>query len=775
MVMIKMYAKVETKKEKLNIVGKPINRVDAIEKVTGTARYGADYYFPNMLYGKVLWSKYPHARILEIDTSEAEKLDGVAIVITHKDVPGTNKFGYIIPDQEVFASEKVISMYDAVAAVAAETRKIAEEAVKKIKVKYEPLPGIFDPRDALKENAPKIHPDGNLIQHLKTEKGDIKQGFSAADVVIEDEFKTQFIEHSFLEPEAALAVPIGDKIIIYASAHYPHAMAIDVSKILGIPLNKVRVIQVTVGGSFGGKEQTMALVMARAALLAMKTGRPVKLVNTREESMLGSKRHQVYMKYKVGATKDGKITALEGHLLLDGGAYRASSPWVHYRAHVHATGPYEIPNVLIDSYSVYTNNLFSSSMRGFGTPQTNFAVESLMDEIAEKLGIDPLELRLRNAFVNGSVTATGQVLDNHVVSIKQVLTRIAELANWYKKREEFREWNKKEPRYKKGIGLACSFRGVSFGGEGNDYAGSIVTINIDGTVTVSCGISEIGQGAKTVISQIAAEELGVPVENVTYLDQDTNITPYSIFTSASRGTFMGGMATKKAAQILRARISKVAAELLKSEPEKIVFENGEVYPIDAPERRITFKNLARECYNRAIEMRATGWHAITDITWDPETGKGDTYKTYTYSANIAEVTVDIETGKVRVDKMYAVHDAGRIINPKTARGQVIGGLSWAIGFALYEDFIIENGIPKTLNFDKYRLVRAIDMPEVVVDFVENPDPNGPFGAKGLAEAALEIGAPAIINAIYFATGVRIRQLPAKPEKILNALKHKKNE
>lgn len=763
---------IKIKKEELSIVGKPVQRIDAVSKVTGTAKYAADYYFPNMLYAKVLHAKYPHAKIVNIDISEAEKIDGVAAILLSKDVPGQNIIGGAVPDQPIINGEKVRYVGDCVALVAAETEEIAKLALQKIKVEYEPLPAVFDPVEALKDDAPKVHDQGNLLTHFKIRKGNIDEAFKESDIILEREYRSQIIDQAYLEPDASVAVPYGNSITIYSSTQHPFTVRRIVSQATGLPMNRVRVIQATLGGGFGGKSVTSGIIAARAAILALKTGRPVKLVYSREEVMRERyKRHPFIMKYKIGATNDGKITAMDIQYYADAGAYSESSPFVLFRATVQCTGPYEVPNVKLDAYMVYTNNTYSGAMRGFGTPQINFAIESLMDELAKALNIDPLDLRLKNAFKNGSETATGQKLDNHEVSIRQVLHRVKEMSDWYRKRVEYQ---KDHGRYRRGIGLACSYRGVSLGGEGADFGGAIVSVGEDGSVTVTTGVAENGQGLKTVVSQIVAEELGIPYEYVDFIDTDTGISPDSGMTVASRGTLIGGNAAKNAASIVKNRMLHVAAEILAVDESEIIFRDGEVYSKFEPEKRMTFKELANICYNKMINLTASGFYSAPEIHWDPETGEGIAYFTYSYSANVAEVTVDTETGIVSVDKVFAVHDAGRIVNPKTAKGQVYGGVVMAIGYALKEDFKVENGYPVTLNFDKYKLIRATEIPEIEVAFIENPDPHGPYGAKSLGEPTTEICAPAIINAIDHAIQVRIRRLPATPDKILHALKEKEN-
>ncbi len=761
---------IEESVKKLEVVGKPVNRVDALDKVTGAAKYTADLYFPGMLYGKTLRSRYPHALIRGIKIGEAEKLPGVAVVLTAKDIPGEKRFGVVIKDQEVLVSSKARYLGDGLALVAAVTEEIAEEALKLIKIEYKPLPVVSSPLEALKEESPKIHEHGNLIKSYRVRKGDVNKGFSESDVVIERVYTTQFVDHAYMEPESAVAVPSHKGVVVYGSMQHPYSTRRVVASTLGLPLSKVRVIQTNLGGGFGGKDETASIICARAALLAVKANRPVKMVNTRSESMLESyKRHPYIMRYRVGVSEKGEIKAMEINLLADGGAYASTSPFVLWRSTVQATGPYEVPNVEISSKVVYTNNPYCGAMRGFGSPQVNFAVESIMDELAEEIGMDPIELRLKNAFKNGSETATGQVLNGHVVSIRQILRKARETSNWEGKRKLYKV---QKGRLRRGIGIACCYRGVSLGAEGKDFAAAYVNVTEDGGVIVACGIAENGQGAKTVLSQIAAEALGVPVDYITFLGSDTSIVRDSGPTVASRGTIMGGGAVKEAAVKVRMKMAEVAAVILKTQPEKIIFKGGMVYDKENPEKHISFKELARRCYKKTINLSSIGWFRAPEIYWDEETGMGTAYFTWVYSANVAEVEVNLETGKVKVLRVYAFHDPGKVVNPKTAKSQVYGGVAMGIGYALLEDYKLEECIPKTLNLRSYRLIRAYEMPEVIPVFIENPDPVAPFGAKSLGEPATEVVAPAIVNAIYQATGVRIRSLPVTRDKILKGLKER---
>ncbi len=445
------------------IIGKGERRVDALGKVTGRAKFAADYNAGHQLYGKVLRSAYPHARILGIDTAKAKQLEGVEAVLTAQDIPGEKVIGIVVKNQAILAVDKVRYLGDGLALVAARTREIAEAAVKLIKVDYEPLPVVSDPEAALAPDAPRIHGEDNTFVHHKVRKGDVAKGFAQADFVLERKFRTPCIEHSYLEPEAVLAEPAEHGgVVVTGSVQNLFSSRRSVAAALKLDLNRVEIIQATLGGSFGGKDEVMTSMCCRAALLALATGKPVKMVNSREESMLESyKRHPYVLYYKWGAKKDGSITAMEIKCIADGGAYASMSPFVTWRSVVQATGPYYCENVKTDVFAVYTNNNYTGAMRGFGSPQVNFAIESMMDELGEKVGKDPLEIRLQNGFKDGAVTATQQQL-THKVSLMEVLTKATEAADFRTKWKKYRAGAGTAPK-KRGIGLACSYRGVSLG------------------------------------------------------------------------------------------------------------------------------------------------------------------------------------------------------------------------------------------------------------------------------------------------------------------------
>jgi CO/xanthine dehydrogenase Mo-binding subunit len=748
-----------------SIIGRGERRVDALGKVTGRAKFAADYDAGHQLYGEVLRAKHPHAWIRGIDVTKARQLEGVEAVLTAQDIPGDKTFGIVEKNQAILAVDRVRYLGDGVALVAARTREIAAEATGLIAVDYEALPVVSDPEAAMKPDAPKIHGDDNTFVHHHVRKGDIARGFAEADFVIERRFRTQFIEHSYLEPEAVLAEPAEHGgVTITGSVQNLLSSRRSVAAALALDLNRVQIVQATLGGSFGGKDEVMTAMCCRAALLALATGRPVKMVNTREASMLESyKRHPYILDYRWGAKRDGAITAMEIRCIADGGAYASMSPFVTWRSVVQATGPYDCANVATEVYAVYTNNNYTGAMRGFGSPQVNFAIESMMDELAEKTGKDPLEIRLQNGFKAGAVTATGQRL-THTVSLAEVLTKAADAAGF---RAKWREYRSAPPAARKrGIGLACSYRGVSLGAEGVDAAGAIVSVQTDGSVIVSAGITDMGQGAQTQMAQIAAAVLGVSMSRIQFLNTHTSRVPDSGPTVASRGTIMGGSAAKKAAEIVRATLLRIGAAM-SGVAEPACELAGDYLVEQATGRRLaSFTEVAAECFRRGEPMYGLGWHKAPPTSWHEKDGTGEAYFTFVYGANVAEVEVDTGTGKVEVVNFVSCHDVGRAINRAAVLGQFYGGVAMGLGYGLLEEFEFDAAVPSQLNFDEYLIPTAMDVPRIQGIIVENEDPAGPFGAKSIGEPATEIAAPAVVNAIANATGRRIYELPATLERVL---------
>ncbi len=592
-----------------------------------------------------------------------------------------------------------------------------------------------------------------------------------------------------------VAIPLGVKgIHIIGSIQNPFTARRIVAEVIDFPLNKVKIEQAELGGSFGGKDDTMCILAARAAVAALKTNRPVKIKYTREESILESyKRHPYRMHYKVGYTKDGKIKAMKIDILADGGAYCSMTPFVTWRSVVQATGPYEIENVWTDVRGVYTNNPYTGAMRGFGSPQIIFAQESLMDDIAVHLGITPDEIRRINGYRQGSITASGQRLENHEVNLLKVLDTACEATNFKEKwLENEKHHNRKIPTlefkenlqkrnlilskdefvepddvWKKGIGLAVSFRGSSLGAEGIDAAAAYLSIQNDGTAYLLCGLAENGQGMRTTYAIIVSEILGIPVNNIYYLELTTAHIPDSGPTVASRSTIMGGGAVKNSAEILRRRFEDFLKDYWRlNEDDLIVFENNQVYVKDKEKFRLTFQEFANLAYKTGICLASIGWYPGPKIHWEEKTGQGSAYFTYVYGCQVAEVRVNIITGEVYVDRVTAVHDPGKIINLLGALGQIYGGVTQGVGYAIFEALDKHNGKPRELNFDQYIIPTSKDVGEIIPIFVEGKDEFGPWGAKSLGEPTLELTAAAINNAVRNAIGERYFNLPINLEEVL---------
>ncbi|MBC8185653.1 xanthine dehydrogenase family protein [candidate division KSB1 bacterium] len=780
-------------------IGKPTIRQDGYAKVTGKAKFADDINYPNQLFGVMLRLPIAHAKIIKIDYSEIENHPSIKTIITSKDIPGEKRIGIIKKDQPIFCDEKIVTPGDVVGMLVGESERELLNLREKVKYEYETLPVLSDATKALQPDAPLIHPEleTNLIIHHPLRKGDIEQGFSQSDFILEQTYTTQTIEHAYIEPETVIAVPLEDKkgVKVIGSIQNPHSARNVVSSVLGLPLNSVRIRQAELGGSFGGKDDTMNILSARTALAALKTGQPVKIRYSREDSILESyKRHPYRMKYKVGYNEDGKIKAMKIDILADGGAYASMSPFVTWRTVVQATGPYEIENVWTDVRAVYTNNPYTGAMRGFGSPQPIFAQESIMDEIAIKLNKTPDEIRRINGLRIGSITSTGQKLVKHDVNLIKVLDAATEKSGFTEKWKTYKQNSETANNYqnknfiakqedslflekgdfipsekllKKGIGLALSFRGCSLGAEGIDAAAAYLSVQADGSAYLISGLAENGQGLRTTFSIIAAEVLGISVENIYYLEHDTGIIADSGPTVASRSTLMGGGAVKVAAEIIKVRLEDtLRTEWNLKKDEKVVFKGGEIFVATKPKRSIQFKKLCNLTYNKGISLSTIGWYPGPKVEWDEEIGQGSAYFTYVYGCQVAEVTVNIGTGEVYVDRVVAVHDPGRVINLMGAQGQVYGGVTQGAGYGLWEEITTEEGSIRELNFDQYLIPTSKDIGEIIPQFVEGDEQFGPWGAKALGEPTLELTAAAIANAVRNAVGIRHFSLPLNLEEIV---------
>jgi len=743
-------------------------RKDALKRVTGREVYAGDMKLPGMLYGKIVWSEHPHAEILGIDTAEAAAMPGVVRVITHRDVTGKNLFGSWGYDQPALAEGKVLYVGEAVAVVFAETLKAAEEAAKKVHVEYRPLPGVFTPQDALKPDAPILKGQDNVIYRSRVEKGDVEAGFAQADVIIEDDYVTPAIEHAYLETEGGIGVMEDQVVTIYQATQWPPGDRQQIADVLGLPLERVRIVQTPVGGAFGGKmDLTTQPLLALGTYL---TGRPVKIVLSRKESIrMHIKRHPFWLHYKIGAKRDGRLVAMQAELLLDNGAYRSTTDDVLEQATVFSSGPYVIPNVRVTGVAARTNNVSCGAMRGFGANQVCFAMESQMDQLAVRLGMDPFAIRRLNMLDVGSELVTGQVL-KHSVGAKLVLNA-AEAAL---KRGHL---PKPRPGKRIGVGVAAGMKNVGLGIGGDDSVHVSLELAPDGTLLLREGAIDMGQGANTVMCQIAATTVGVAYDRVHYLTGDTAKGQDGGITAASRQTFISGRATMEVASRFKSQLLEYAGRIYALPQERLLLtEDGQFVDLQSEKPVGGLEDLARRAQERGEQVAVSYHHqpAKTYRILSPEKRRemgisDDEYINYPalcYACHVAIVEVDEETGQVDVLKFIAAHDVGRAIIPSAIEGQIQGAVAMGLGYALTEEFVQEKGKIISDSLHKITLMRSTLPTEIVPLIVEDPDPGGPFGAKGLAEAGAVPTAPAVTNAIYNACGVRIRSLPATKDKVL---------
>ena len=730
-------------------IGKSTLRIDALDKVLGKAEYPGDIHMPDMLQMKILFAGRPHAIVRSIDVSKAKELDGVVLILTSADVP-VNEYGLQTPDQPVLCgpgsekpfADRVRFVGDQVAAVIAESERIAAAACDLIEVEYEELPLLLDPFESVKEGSILIHPDkkDNIYKYLRIRKGDMKSGFEQADVIVEGDYHTPVQEHAYLQPEAGVAfIDDQDRITVAAGGQWAHDEQKQIAHALGLEREQIRIIHPAIGGAFGGREDLSVQIVLGLAVLRLKEKgilRPVKIVWTREESIIGHhKRHAYHIKTRWGATKEGRITAAEVDILADGGAYMYTSNKVLANALIASTSVYDIANIKVDARVVATNKVPGGAFRGFGGPQGAFAAESQVNKLAEKLDMDAVEFRLKNAMDHSSLTSVQSPLPG-LANIAEVLERCAVESYWTREGDH---WQKRplEPTgdeiHQRGVGYACGIKNIGFsaGYQENSWA----TVELYGggeieKVIVRHAAAEVGQGTHTAIVQMTADAVGVPVEMVEIISADTGETSDSGSVSASRMTFMAGNSVYEAA--------KIALEKWENEERPAM---------------ATHQYLAPKTTN-----------------FDPDTGESYPNFAYGYVAQAVELDVDTETGQITVDKVYSTHDVGKAINPAQLRGQIEGGVIQALGYVLTEDFIEEDGYVKTDKLSTYLIPTVQDIPRILEPVVmENPDPNGPKGALGVAEMPFISLAPAITAAVHDATGIWFDEFPLTPERILRGL------
>ena len=752
------------------VVGRSVPRLDGVEKVTGSAVFTADLDMPRMLIAKVLRSPVPHARIRRIDTSKAARLAGVHAIVTGPDYP--YRYNIALRDQPFLAIDKVRYVGEPVVAVAAVDRDTAEDAIALIAVEYEELPALFDPFRAMEPDAPLIHedlgsyrhepafrpvPGTNICNHFKLRRGDVERAFGEADEIVEGGYYSHPIQHCPLEPHAAIAqFDASGRLTVWTANQSPWFAASDLSAALGLPTTKIRVIAPYLGGGFGAKHG-LKMEPLVVALASQTGGRPVKLVYTREEEFACTvQRGPVHTWIKSGVTRDGRLVAMQTRVVWDTGAYADVGPLLCRNASYASTGPYAVPNQQIDGYCVYTNKPLSGAFRGYGVMEVGWAYESHMDVVAERLRMDRLEFRLKNALEEGAISSTGQRLQS--VGVKECLRRAAQAIGWGKRTGPNR-----------GKSIVCTYK------QSHAPTGSaaFVKVNDDGGVTLMTSTTEIGQGSKTVLAQLVAEELGVPAGSVEVVMSDTSVTPSDRSTTSSRSTYHMGNAVKRAAADVRAQLLRSAADLLEASPEDIELRDGTAAVRGAPDRAVTLRQVvAPRPGGRFGPVLGHGSFLPQGTTGlDLETGQGGRVTAFwMFSAQAAEVEVDPETGGVTVLKFVSAHDVGKALHPQNCEGQIQGGVMTGLGSALMEEVKIQDGEVANPSFAEYRVPTSQDVPEIVPIIVEVPHEEGPHGAKGMGEAPTTGVAPAIGNAIADAVGVRLHELPLTPEKVLRALR-----
>lgn len=736
----------------MEYIGKSIQKVDAVKKVTGDALYPGDFNFPDQLYMKILFARRPSARVVSIDTSKAEALKGVTAVLTAKDVP-VNIYGMIVMDQPVLCgrgsdvpfADRVRFVGDQVALVVAESEMIATKAAELIDVVYEDLPVVSDHLMGMEEGSFLVHPekDSNVFCHFRIRKGDVTKAFENADVIIEGEYVTPVQEHAYLQPEAGVSyIDEEGRVTVVVSGQCAHEDQEQIAHALGISHDKVRVIYPAIGGAFGGREDVsvqIALALAVYRLHERGIDRPVKIIWSREESIIGHhKRHAYTIRTKWGATRDGKIIAAWVDVIEDGGAYIYTSTKVLGNATLMCTGPYVIPNVSVDAYAVYTNNVPGGAFRGFGGPQGAFAAECQMNKLAEALGMDPVEIRMKNVLREGDLLSVGTPLPKGV-SLDKVIEQCALKAGWkvvdgkWQKPAVVRKPNKEQPYISRGLGFSCGFKNVGFSFGAPEHCDT--RIKLEGTSEIEKAIvyqagADVGQGIHTAMAQMAAEALGLPIEKIELVLSDTATSLFAGSASASRLTFMAGNSIKGAASLV--------LEKWKNEERPAIAE----YVYKPPKTSM----------------------------YDPETGKSEPNFAYGYVAEAVEVEVDTETGQISLNNIICADDVGKAVNPLIVQGQIEGAVVQAAGYAIMENYIQEQGVPKTTKLSTYLIPTVLDIPKNVDSLIlEYEDPIGPWGARGMGEMPYMPLTPAIIDGVHDATGIWFDDFPLTAERVLDGI------
>jgi CO/xanthine dehydrogenase Mo-binding subunit len=745
-------------------IGRNVPKIDAYEKVTGAAIFGHDMKLPGMLHGRILRSAHAHAKIMEIDASKARSLPGVKAVLTAADVKVGN-VGFL-QDNPILKSGKVRSYRDEVAAVAAVSEEIAEEACRLIRVRYEPLQAVFNLFDALQEGAPLIHEDspGNKVKFgYEFSHGDFEAALDRCEHVVTGAYETHYQAHCCMEPCFALAVfGHDDQLTMYSSTQIPYLMQHRLSAALGIPGHKIRIKQPVIGGAFGSKLDIYPYEVI-TILLARATGRPVRLLYTREEEFECSPTRQpMAIEMVTGCDRDGRLLARKCQAFLDNGAYTS---WGVTTPHIMVTGIsslYKVENVYFKAMSVYTNNPYAGAFRGYGNPQGTFANEQQMDELAAKAGIDPVEFRLINA--NEPNTVTPQKFRITTCGMKQCIQEAAKRIGFHGKKGPY-----------EGVGIASMFH-VGGGGRvyKSDACGVIAKLDDFGRLSLMTGATEIGTGSDTAMAMLAAEELGLPLDAISVINNDTDIGPWDVGIHASRMTFIGGNAVVRACREIKQQLAEFASKKLGSDPANLVFRGGRITDKNDPQKSIEIERVVR-----SMHFREQGEMVVGKAFYDPPNEfqkhdlTGNVSSTYAFATHAVRIRIDPETGKVKVLKFVAAHDVGRVINRLGLVGQIEGAIAQGLGYALTEQLQLDKGKLVNNSYTDYKMFLSRDMPrDIELVFVETHDPEGPYGAKGVSESGLIPTPAAVANAIADAIGVRMHEMPFTPEKILRAIKEK---
>lgn len=759
----------------LKYVGNPNSQpVDGMEKVLGKAKFVGDMNMPDMLHAKVLTSPVPHARIIEIDARPALEVKGVEAAIISEDFIDQGNFGWPVKDAYILAYKKVRYIGDPIAVVAAESESAALKGIQAIKLKLEELPVVTDMIEALDEDSPLVPLDaplkeGNLLNTHIVRNGDPDSILAECDLILDEIYTFQHQEHAYIETEGVLAIPEpGGTVTVFANNQSPHINRDNAAKILGLSTESVRVIQPPVGGSFGGKDDLVYQFTAQAAKLALMTSRPVRLLLNREESMIVSyKRSAANVHLNLGMRADGSLRAAKAEYITDSGAYASMTPLASWRASMHLAGCYRYEAAVGDTKAVYTNNGYSGAFRGFGNTQAAAASEIAIDELAEKSDLDPIEFRLKNCLKTGDRTYTGNTIEDEV-GLTKCLEWVRKKSDWINKRKSLIEY--KSDNLLRGIGVACYFHGTGLGGEGLDYARTTLKVERDHSVTLQMGLTDYGQGSRTVFTMIVAETLGIAPERIYMPRPDTDTALESGPTVASRASIVGGNATRIAAEKIQQKLDMAAADLFDCSPNQIIRHDEKF--IGPEEKLVPIEEIIDHAFEMGMQLSSQGYWQIPRIYWDFDNGTGVPYLTYCFGAQVAEVEVERNTGKVKATKIWASHDAGKIIFPKGAKGQLLGGIAQGIGYALTEGFPYKDGYPLKKNFKEYHIPTALDVPEIETHFVETNWSNGPYGAKNLAEPVMIATLPAIANAVFHATGIRCRDFPISPDWLQEQMSHR---